>query len=92
MSNFFGGMSRSKLLILAVLAVIGACLAAASVAAFVYVGYHLAYSPKLAVDGANDIPTLIYIAVPIFLAQTMGSVLLARACYFALRQLNSRKL
>jgi hypothetical protein len=90
MRNLFDGMSRTWLTVLAVLSVVGTCLAAASVAALLYVGHHLMRDPKLAVDGENDIPTLIYIAVAVFLALTVGAAVLARGCYLSIRQIAAR--
>lgn len=91
MRDIFDGMSRTWLLVLAVLSVVGTCLAAASLAALLYVGRYFVHDPKLAVDGANDIPALIYIAAAAFLVLTVGAGVFARGCYLSIRQIAARR-
>ena len=90
MRNFLDGMSQTRLLVMVVLSVIGTCLGIVSLATFLYVDYYFTHDPKLAVDSANDIPIVIYIAVAIFLALTVGSTVFARSCYLSIRQIVSR--
>jgi len=48
------------------------------------------HDPKLAVDGANDLPTLIYTAVAVFLALTVGAAVFSRRCYLSIGKMAAR--
>lgn len=85
MRDLFGGMSRPVVAVLAVLSAVGAFLAAASTAAMLYVGYYFLRDPKLAADGANGVPTLIYIGVPALVALIFSAALFARGCCRSIR-------
>lgn len=89
--HLFAGVSRTWLHVLAVLSVVGTCLAAASVVTLLSVGYHLLRDPKFAVDEAGDITTLIYIAIAVSLALTVGAAVFARGCYLSLRQIAAQE-
>jgi hypothetical protein len=86
MRDLFDRMTRPMVVVLAILSSIGALLAAASMVVILYVGHYFLHDPKLAVDGANDVPILIYVAAPALLALTICAALFARLSWHSLRR------